>query len=77
MNARMNHPIDAVLFDLDGTLIDSAPDLAGAANDLRPEHLIVIGIAGLLGAEAEADGENGETDDRQPSCIHMPFKLNR
>jgi phosphoglycolate phosphatase len=28
----------AVLFDLDGTLIDSAPDLAGAANDLRREH---------------------------------------
>jgi len=24
-----------ILFDLDGTLIDSAPDLAGAANDLR------------------------------------------
>jgi N-acetyl-D-muramate 6-phosphate phosphatase len=29
---------DAVLFDLDGTLIDSAPDLAGAANDLRVAH---------------------------------------
>ncbi len=27
--------VSAVLFDLDGTLVDSAPDLAGAVNDLR------------------------------------------
>ena len=27
--------IDAVLFDLDGTLIDSAPDLAAAADAMR------------------------------------------
>jgi N-acetyl-D-muramate 6-phosphate phosphatase len=28
----------AILFDFDGTLVDSAPDLAGAVNDLRIEH---------------------------------------
>ncbi len=28
-------PWAAVLFDLDGTLLDSAPDLAGTANDMR------------------------------------------
>lgn len=28
----------AVLFDLDGTLVDSAPDLAGAVNELRGVH---------------------------------------
>ena len=29
---------EVLLFDLDGTLVDSAPDLAGAANDLREMH---------------------------------------
>ncbi len=34
----MSDPIQLVLFDLDGTLIDSWPDLAGAANDMRLAH---------------------------------------
>ena len=72
MNARMNHPIDAVLFDLDGTLIDSAPDLAGAANDLRAQRgldalpyeslrpMVGAGARGMVGvAFGLCPGEDG------------------
>ena len=31
-------PLQAVLFDLDGTLVDTAPDMAAALNRLRAEH---------------------------------------
>ncbi|MCG3189296.1 MAG: N-acetylmuramic acid 6-phosphate phosphatase [Burkholderiaceae bacterium] len=53
---------DAVLFDLDGTLIDSAPDLAGTANDLRTRRglpplalqalrpMVSAGARGMVGA---------------------------
>lgn len=34
----MFHNIDAVLFDLDGTLIDSAPDLGAAADQMRTDR---------------------------------------
>jgi N-acetyl-D-muramate 6-phosphate phosphatase len=35
---RAAQRVQAVLFDLDGTLIDSAPDLGGAGNDLRAQR---------------------------------------
>ena len=37
------HPIRAILFDLDGTLIDSAPDLGAAADQMR----VVRGLPSL------------------------------
>ena len=52
----------AVLFDLDGTLIDSAPDLAGACNDMREarglaplpfetlRRMVGAGVRGMVGA---------------------------
>ena len=34
----MLHSLQAVLFDLDGTLIDSAPDLGAAADKMRTDR---------------------------------------
>jgi phosphoglycolate phosphatase len=48
----------ALLFDLDGTLVDSVPDLAAAVNTLLAEHglapLAELEIAGMVGDGAAA-----------------------
>ncbi len=61
----------AILFDLDGTLIDSAPDLAGACNEMRAERglaplpyeqlrrVVGSGARGMVGASfALAPGDD-------------------
>ena len=48
--------LGAILFDLDGTLIDSAPDLAGTVNEMRLERglpeLPYPGLRAMVGAGA-------------------------
>ena len=67
-------PVKAMLFDLDGTLIDSAPDLVAALNEVRSAaglgpvtveqagHAVTRGAPGLLKVGMpEADGETVES----------------
>lgn len=64
--------IDAVLFDLDGTLVDTAPDLAGALNRVRRERGLPdmplqelrpyasAGARGLIGAGLQIAPDHAE-----------------
>lgn len=45
---RPQTPIRAVLLDLDGTLLDTAPDLIGSVNDLRAQEGLTPLADGLL-----------------------------
>lgn len=78
----------AVLFDLDGTLVDSAPDLAGTANDLlarrgRPtlplERLRPHGGSGARGMLGEAfglkPGDEGYTPLRDEFLDHYATRM--
>lgn len=47
--------LEAVLFDLDGTLLDTAPDMVGALNSLRLEN----GLAPLPFAQVRAEVSHG------------------
>ena len=60
--------MSAVLFDLDGTLVDSAPDLAGTANDmLQRRGLATLPYAALRAhAGSGARGMLGPTFDVRP-----------
>ena len=80
MTTTIAHPaplfwdIQAVLFDLDGTLIDSAPDLSAAANTVRAQHglpalpvdlyrpVIGAGAPGILGVAFDIDAEHPDFD---------------
>jgi 2-phosphoglycolate phosphatase len=71
-----------VLFDLDGTLIDSAPDLAGAANDLRSHHglpplpydalrpMVGAGARGMVGVAFGAVPGDDRFDALRDAFLH-------
>jgi phosphoglycolate phosphatase len=64
--------VHAVLFDLDGTLVDSAPDLAGAANAMRTVRglealaydqlrpMVGTGARGMLGVALQITPEHAD-----------------
>lgn len=67
----------SILFDFDGTLVDSAPDLAGAMNDLRAELKLpelpyetlrpyaTYGARSLLKAGIDMSPDHAEYDDHR------------
>lgn len=80
--------VRAVLFDLDGTLIDSAPDLAGAANAMRLSRQLAplpleryrahsgSGARGMLGVAFGAVPEDDAYEDlRQEFFSHYQDRL--
>jgi 2-phosphoglycolate phosphatase len=71
--------LQAVLFDLDGTLLDTAPDMGGALNELRAEHeLGPLGAADIRpwvsnGAAALVRLGFGETEPERFAALRLRF----
>jgi phosphoglycolate phosphatase len=75
-------PAPALIFDLDGTLADTAPDLLGATNAVlaargRPRldldhlrHMVGFGATALIGQAMEASGAP-VTEDEMPPLIEI------
>jgi N-acetyl-D-muramate 6-phosphate phosphatase len=74
-----NNPVRAVLFDLDGTIADTAPDLGGALNRLRADHnLPPLPIAQLaLYASSGARGLIGAGFSITPDHAEFPEMRDR
>ena len=73
-------PVDAVLFDLDGTLADSAGDLAAALNRVRAERGLAPVSVDLLRAHASAGargllgaGMSVQPDDAEYKALRHRF----
>ncbi len=90
MNGVSKAVIAAVLFDLDGTLVDSAPDLAGTANDLRERRGLApldfaalrphagSGARGMLGAAfGRRPGDEGYEAMREEFLAHYATRMLR
>ena len=83
MNAGAT-PVRAVLFDLDGTLVDTAPDLVGCVTDVMRERgrpaipfnilrgYVSHGVRGLISAGfGEAFVESAEYPEMQDQCLKL------
>ena len=55
MAASSNGPCEGILFDLDGTLVDTAPDMVSALQDLQQQH----GLAPVEYALGRSNVSNG------------------
>lgn len=81
--SRQHPPLAAVLWDLDGTLIDTAPDLAAAVNAMRIEqgldalplerlrHLASFGARGMLGGGFGVEPGDADYDRLRERFIEL------